>query len=69
MTAAANIKCSLFIYGYSNLSLLQNKVHSLNKYVCSRVHDKNSKAAIENSQGCMEGGGVLGFQETLFGVL
>ena len=50
MTAAANIECSSFIYGYSNLSRT--------RYTASTsMYAPEFTTAIENSQGCMEGGG------------
>ena len=53
MTAAANIECSSFIYGYSNLSRT--------RYTASTsMYAPEFTTAIENSQGCMEGGGGSG---------
>ena len=61
MTAAANIKCSSFIYGYSNLSLLQNKVHTSTSMYAPEFTIKIARLLLKIAKGIWRGGsGVSG---------
>ena len=65
MTAAANIKCSSFIYGYSNLS--RTRYTASTSMYAPEFTIKIARLLLKIAKGVWRG--VLGFQETLFGVL